>query len=103
MQQLWAWITDPKNQKTLAFLGAGLAAAGGGGWTLYSEFFKSSPPSPVRAIENACGVGTGGRDVTITGITCSFGISLKEYEAALAEQEKKGSVRKLYARSTFLI
>ena len=89
MKRLWAWIVDPAHQKALAFLGGGLVAVIGGGWTVYQEFFKSAPPSPVRAVENACAVGVAGGDVTISGVSCTFGISLAEYEAALAQQEEK--------------
>ena len=88
MQRLWKWLTDPKHQKTLAFLGTGLVIFVGAGWTVYQEFFKGSSPSPMRVVENACGVGVGGGDVTISGITCTFGITLAEYQEALAKREE---------------
>ena len=86
---MWPWIIDVKNQKTLAFLGGALAVIVGAGWTVYQEFFKTPTPNPIRVIENACGVGVGGGDVSISEINCTFGFTLADYQDALADQEAK--------------
>ncbi len=88
MQRLWAWLVEPKNQKALALLGSALVVCVGAGWAVFQEFFGVTPPSSMRVVENACGVGGGGRDVVISGISCNFGITLSEYERALARQEE---------------
>jgi hypothetical protein len=37
---MWSWLSDPNNQKTLAFLGGGIAAFAGAAWTVFTSLRK---------------------------------------------------------------
>ena len=39
---MWQWLSDPENQKTLAFLGGGVVAIAGGAWTVFKFLLKKS-------------------------------------------------------------
>jgi hypothetical protein len=67
LQTVWQWLSEPSNQKTLAWLGGGLVVAAGGLWTAITFFLNrtraeknSGPAAPVRA---ASGGVAAGRDV----------------------------------------
>ncbi len=38
--QIWTWLSDPENQKTLRWLGGGVVVIAGGAWTAYLHFSK---------------------------------------------------------------
>ena len=42
----WTWITNSDNQRTLAFIGTGLAVVVGALWTAYVRFSTISDPKP---------------------------------------------------------
>lgn len=48
---IWAFISDPENQKTLAWIGGGLAIAISALWTAYLKLRKApeKPPAPKPA------------------------------------------------------
>lgn len=88
LKRMWSWISQTSHQKTLAFLGAAIAAAAGAAWQAYAHFSTVDSPtfplSPVIAMGSAIAAGgniTAAGDITI-------GISLEEYEAGLRGKEK---------------
>ena len=46
MGGFWAFLSDPDNQRTLAWLGGGLMVLAGGIWTVVT-FFAGRKPSPA--------------------------------------------------------
>jgi hypothetical protein len=42
LEALWAFLSDPDNQQTLAWLGGGLVAVAGGLWAVIKFFFPRS-------------------------------------------------------------
>ena len=46
MGSLWSFLTKPKNQKTLSWLGAGAVVDIGGRWAAYSHFYTPKSPEP---------------------------------------------------------
>ncbi len=96
----WAWVSDPNHQRTLGFIGAGIAAAAIAGWTVYVHFSDQVTPvaAPRVTVSNG-GIATGG-DVTAkagpggtaivaTGDVTISGISLEQYEAGLKRREQE--------------
>lgn len=57
---MWRWLKRPVNQRTLAFVGCGLATVAIASWTVYTHFHPSSSgklnPS-VQADRNSVAVG----------------------------------------------
>ena len=45
MDDLWASLSDPNNQKTLAWLGGGVATVVGGLWTALTFWAQRKPPA----------------------------------------------------------
>lgn len=47
----WPWVSDPKHQRVLSFIGAGIAAAAIGGWTVAAEplFTKALEQNKAQA------------------------------------------------------
>ena len=43
-QRPWAWLSDANHQRTLAFIGAGIATIIGGAWTAYLHFAEDPKP-----------------------------------------------------------
>lgn len=46
-RRLWRHIADRERQRTLSFVGTGVAAMAVGGWALYAHFFSVPPLPPV--------------------------------------------------------
>jgi hypothetical protein len=46
----WSWLSSSKNQKTLAFIGGGLAALLTGGWQAYLHI-SEQPKETIATIE----------------------------------------------------
>jgi tetratricopeptide (TPR) repeat protein len=38
LSRAWSWLSNPRRQKTLSFLGAGLVVVASGGWQVYQHF-----------------------------------------------------------------
>jgi hypothetical protein len=57
---MWDWLSDPDNQRTLAFFGAGIAAIAGAGWALFK--FMHRTPRSVTTITADRGGMAAGRD-----------------------------------------
>ncbi len=61
------FIKNEKNQKTLAFIGAGIAVAGGAVWQVYTHFAQSgSTEQPAPTVTASGGGVASGRNITIT-------------------------------------
>ena len=95
---LWARLSDGRTQRTLAFLGAGVAAVAGATWTAYVHFAeKQRAPTPDVAATQG-GIAAGG-NVTATappgGIAVvasgpvTIGITLAEYEERFKRRERE--------------
>lgn len=67
LQTLWAFLSDPDNQQTLAWLGGGLVVFAVGLWAVIKFFFARSPGSGTPSIKADRGAIAAGRDVKITG------------------------------------
>jgi hypothetical protein len=53
---MWFWLSDPANQKTLAFVGGGVSVVVAGAWAVFKTFFEerskrtnSSPSTVIKA------------------------------------------------------
>lgn len=46
---MWAWLSDPGNQKTLAFLGGGVAAVVAAAWAVLKFFLKRPSVTIIAA------------------------------------------------------
>jgi hypothetical protein len=44
MSDLWLFLSDPNNQKTLAWIGGGIVVAAGGLWTVVQFFARRERP-----------------------------------------------------------
>ena len=61
-----SWLSDPANQKTLAFLGTGLAALATGAWAVF-KFVRQRPAAPANITVIADNNSTAaGRDVNVS-------------------------------------
>ncbi len=64
MEALWAFLSDPDNQRTLSWAGGGLVVACGGLWSVLRAFFKpkdsggAKPTSSISADHG--GIAAGG-------------------------------------------
>lgn len=69
MDAIWAFLSDPQNQKTLGWLGGGIVVLAGGIWAVIQHVAKpaaSARPQPTTSIHaDRRGVAAGG-NVTIT-------------------------------------
>ncbi len=63
---MWKWLKRPTNQKTLAFVGSGLAAAVIAAWTVYTHFFPAQSGGSKPSVQVEGGVGAGG-DISVGG------------------------------------
>ena len=66
LRNIWNWLSIPKNQKTVAFIGSGVVVIAAAFWTVFTFFYKPSP-APTTGIHIEGGV-KAGRDVTIQQI-----------------------------------
>jgi hypothetical protein len=46
----WAWLSDSKTQRTLGFVGGGIAAVTVAGWQLYLHFSAEKPVAPPQPV-----------------------------------------------------
>jgi hypothetical protein len=46
MGSLWAFLSRPKNQKTLSWIGGGLVVVAGGAWAVFTYVWPHEAPSP---------------------------------------------------------
>ncbi len=95
---LWRWLSESKNQKTLAWLGGGVIIVMGGLWQVYVHF-SDSPTEDKPYISNVSasngGIASGGA-VTIgdhaivqTGAgTITIGFTLEQFETQLKQREQ---------------
>jgi hypothetical protein len=58
---MWEWLSDPQVQKTLGFVGGGVAAIVAAGWAVVK--FLSSKPKPSVTITADRGGMAAGRDI----------------------------------------
>ena len=58
---MWAWLADPATQKTLGFLGGGIAALAAAAWAVFKFVFKK--PRSVTTITADRGSQAAGRDI----------------------------------------
>ena len=49
LQKCWGWLGSSKNQKTLAFVGSGLAIIAGAFWQIYPHFFGAQESKSSNA------------------------------------------------------
>lgn len=73
------WISNPENQKTLAFIGGGLVIAIGGAWQVYLHFSGKPKGSPTIG-GNVLTASTGGIAFVATG-TVTIGINHELYDS----------------------
>jgi Tfp pilus assembly protein PilF len=67
LNKAWRFLKNEKNQKTLAFIGAGIAAVVIGGWQFYTHFAPSgSSEQPAPAVTAGGGGVASGGDIRIT-------------------------------------
>ena len=95
---LWRWLSESKNQKTLAWLGGGVIIVVGGVWQAYVHFSDSpaedKPPiSNVSAsnggIASGGAVTIGGNAIVQTGSgTITIGYTLAQIETELKQREQ---------------
>ncbi len=64
---MWLWLTDPTNQKTLAFIGGGASVVVGAIWAVF-KFARETPSkksSPHTIIKADRGGMAAGRDIGV--------------------------------------
>ena len=67
LTEAWRFLNNEMNQKTLAFIGGGIAAVVIGGWQFYTHFAPSgSSEQPAPAVTASGGGVASGRDIRIT-------------------------------------
>jgi ATP-dependent exoDNAse (exonuclease V) alpha subunit len=93
LKEAWRFLKNEKNQKALAFIGAGIAAVAIAGWQFYTHFAQPTPadkPAPV-VIVNGGGVGsradlhitqTGSGTLTVGGV---HGVPPKDFQRVSAK------------------
>ncbi len=76
MGSLWSFLSVPRNQKTLAWLGGGLVVAAGGIWAVVTYFWPHHeaelPPQTVVCAQ--AGIAAG-RDASGNSITFNGGVT----------------------------
>jgi tetratricopeptide (TPR) repeat protein len=97
LRRVWGWLSNQKNQKTLAFVGGGLVVAIGGGWEAYLHF-SEKPKEPAAVTASADGIAAGenisatasgsGTTIVATG-NVTIGITVEQYEAGLKRKEQE--------------
>jgi tetratricopeptide (TPR) repeat protein len=95
---LWARLSEARIQRTLAFVGAGVAALVGATWTAYLHFSEKPTPQAPAVIATQGGIAAGG-NVTATaaqgGVAVvatgpvTIGITLAEYEEQIRKRERE--------------
>ncbi len=86
--RIWEWLSQPRNQKTLTFIGGGIAAVTIAGWTLYTHLVESRSAHQQKEIsQSLAGSGTA---IVQTGngtiyISNTQGISADDYARIAAE------------------
>jgi len=92
---LWARLSEVRTQRTLAFVGSGIAAVVGATWMAYVRLFDQKPPTPtVSATQGGIAAGQnvtataarGGVAVVATG-PVTIGITLEQYEERIKKRE----------------
>ena len=89
----WRFLKNEKHQKTLAFVGGGIAAVVIGGWQFYTHFVPSGSteqPAPVVTVNGGGVAPTGDLDITQTGpgtliVGGVHGISAEDFQKVSAE------------------
>ena len=66
LRNIWNWLSIPKNQKTVTFIGSGVVVVAAAFWTVFTFFYKPTS-APTTGIHIEGGV-KAGRDVTIQQI-----------------------------------
>ena len=66
--RLWAWLSVSDTQRTLAFIGAGIATLGSAGWTIYEHLRL---PSPTQSTDSATGVPARQGEKSTTSVSSS--------------------------------
>ncbi|UVJ44301.1 tetratricopeptide repeat protein [Pseudomonas sp. LS1212] len=104
---LWAHLNEEHTQRTIAFIGAGIAAVVTATWTAYVYFAEkpSLPPSGVSATQGGMATGgdisataaPGGVAVVATG-PVTIGITLDQYEEKIKQRER--DLREEYANAS---
>ena len=103
----WAWVSDPNHQRTLGFIGAGIAAVAVAGWTVYVHFSEKVTPVAAPGVSASNGgiatggdvtakAGRGGTAIVATG-PVTIGITVEQYDANLKRREQE--VREELART----
>jgi hypothetical protein len=71
MGSLWSFLSAPKNQKTLSWLGPGLVVIAGGAWAVYTYVWPHEADGPKIVCAQPGGVAAGrdanGNTITING------------------------------------
>jgi hypothetical protein len=69
MSDLWLFLSDPDNQKTLAWLGGGVAAVVGALWTAFTFLAQREPPPapPSREASPSPRAATAGAGIAAAG------------------------------------
>ena len=84
VKRIWQWLSKSANQRTLGFLGAGIAAVAVGLWQAYVHLAGSGGPgtqSITSSIIEAAG------DATVVGRDLINGITLAQHDAVLKQRE----------------
>ena len=80
-QKWWDLIRDKINQRTLKFIGSGVAVLVGGIWTLYTYFSDKDPAPATGPTITASGGGiAAGGNVQVAGRDINIGLSPTEFE-----------------------
>ena len=66
LNKAWEFLKNEKHQKTLAFVGGGIAAVVIGGWQFYTHFAPGSPEQSAPTVTASGGGVASGRDMRIT-------------------------------------
>jgi hypothetical protein len=70
MGSLWSFVSAPKNQKTLSWIGAGLVVAVGGAWVVFTYIWPHEEGPKIICAESggvAAGRDASGNKITING------------------------------------
>jgi len=86
-RRIWAWLSDRRHQRTLAFFGGGLVIIVGAAWQLYIYCYPPTPSAPPTQIIEQY-VEEGGTAVTQTGegiVYIDKGIYPEQFQRLAAE------------------